>query len=117
MRLPLTSLGDRLLLRRLGPDLATLQRLLELTLGERGEGVEGLPGQWQLGELFLRQLPVGEMDRDQPARLVVAERHPFRHPILEPGRIQRPGLGEQFTDTEAHPVDRRVHLVLDLLQP
>lgn len=105
------------MLRRLGPDLTALQRFLELALCERRQGVEGLPGHRQLGDLLLRQLPVGEVDRYQPARLVVAERHPLLHPPLEACGIQAAGLGKQFTNAQAHSIDRRVHLVLDLFEP
>jgi hypothetical protein len=113
----MTSPGNRLGLGRLGPDLAALQGLLELTLSERSQGIESLPGQRQLGDLVLWQLPIGEMDRYQPSSLVVAKRHSGFYPLLEPGRIQGARLGQQLADPETHAIDRRIHLVLDLLEP
>ena len=114
---PLPSLGDRLGLSRLGSDLAIVQRFLEATLSEGSQCVERLPRQRKLGDLVFRQLPVGEVDRYQSTRLVVAEWHPRLHPFLEPGGVQGSGFGEQLADPQTHAVDRRVHLVLDLLEP
>jgi hypothetical protein len=112
-----TSLGERLRLGGVWADLSRLQRLHELALGVRGESVEGLPRQRELRQLLGRQLPVGEVDGDQAARLVVAERHPLFHPPLEACGVQAAGLVQQFPDPETHPVDGGVHLVLDLGEP
>jgi hypothetical protein len=113
---PVTCLGDRLRLGRLGPDLTGLERVEQPALGVRGQGVQRLPRQRELPQLLGGQLPVRHVNRDETAGLVVTERHPIFNPPFETGRIQRPGFGQQFTDTQTHPVDRGEHLALDLLE-